>query len=664
MKRQLTLLLWTLLALTPLKSEAQINTERMMNIGRNALYFDDYVLSIQYFNMVISAKPYLHEPYFYRGLAKFYLDDYQGAREDCTKAIERNPFFPNSYQVRGLSLINLGLYAEAAADYEVAIEMEPNNNALWNNLVLCRIETEETDKADSLTDQMVKKWPKDPRCYTLKTQIWMLKADTATAEKWLDKAIDIDPYDASSLAMKSQFLMRREDYTAADSTLTKAIHLEPRNVRNIINRALCRYQMKNLRGAMADYDTALDIDPDNFIGHYNRGLLRAQVGDDNRAIEDFDFIIRIDPDDIMSIFNRAQLLDKTGDYRAAIRDYTTVIKAYPKFLHGYQLRAEARKKIGDTKGALADEDHILREQIAHRFGYSTPTSRQKNVTRKKSQVNLDDYNKLVTEDEQDSKTYESEYRGKVQNRNVEAQLLPLYALTYNFDKKAIREEYNYQQDIDKLNRQKLLPEHLLINNNDNNITEEEFHRRMASVEALRKKGNSATNSLALSIDYYILQDYENAINALDEAISQDGNSTLAFFQRGVVRAKMTAINSQSATTAPNNGIPAGQPQRMNLMMVKADLTQAIQLDPSFTLAYYNRACVEYNLGDYKAAIDDFNKAIDMKNDFPQAYYNRGLTRIAMGETDAGVTDLSKAGEQGIYTAYSLIKKYTKPKANK
>ena len=97
-----------MLALTPLKSEAQINTERMMNIGRNALYFDDYVLSIQYFNMVISAKPYLHEPYFYRGLAKFYLDDYQGAREDCSKAIERNPFFPNSYQVRGLSLINTG----------------------------------------------------------------------------------------------------------------------------------------------------------------------------------------------------------------------------------------------------------------------------------------------------------------------------------------------------------------------------------------------------------------------------------------------------------------------------------------------------------------------------------------------------------------------------
>lgn len=27
---------------------AQINTEQVLNIGRNALYFDDYILAIQY----------------------------------------------------------------------------------------------------------------------------------------------------------------------------------------------------------------------------------------------------------------------------------------------------------------------------------------------------------------------------------------------------------------------------------------------------------------------------------------------------------------------------------------------------------------------------------------------------------------------------------------
>ena len=34
---------------------AQINTERVMTIARNALYFEDYVLSIQYFNQILQG---------------------------------------------------------------------------------------------------------------------------------------------------------------------------------------------------------------------------------------------------------------------------------------------------------------------------------------------------------------------------------------------------------------------------------------------------------------------------------------------------------------------------------------------------------------------------------------------------------------------------------
>lgn len=43
---------------------AQFNTDRVMIMGRSALYYEDYVLSIQRFSLVISAKPHLAEPYF------------------------------------------------------------------------------------------------------------------------------------------------------------------------------------------------------------------------------------------------------------------------------------------------------------------------------------------------------------------------------------------------------------------------------------------------------------------------------------------------------------------------------------------------------------------------------------------------------------------------
>ena len=87
MKRYKIVLLVILASLVPHFIKAQLNTEQVMIIGRNALYFEDYVLSIQYFNKVIEARPYLHEPYFFRALAKFNLEDYSGAEEDLTASI-------------------------------------------------------------------------------------------------------------------------------------------------------------------------------------------------------------------------------------------------------------------------------------------------------------------------------------------------------------------------------------------------------------------------------------------------------------------------------------------------------------------------------------------------------------------------------------------------
>lgn len=59
---------------------AQVNAEQVLTIGRNVLSMEDYMLSIQYFNQAIKAKPYLPDPYFFRAIAKLSLDDYQGRR--------------------------------------------------------------------------------------------------------------------------------------------------------------------------------------------------------------------------------------------------------------------------------------------------------------------------------------------------------------------------------------------------------------------------------------------------------------------------------------------------------------------------------------------------------------------------------------------------------
>ena len=61
---------------------------------------------------------------------------------------------------------------------------------------------------------------------------------------------------------------------------------------------------------------------------------------------------------------------------------------------------------------------------------------------------------------------------------------------------------------------------------------------------------------------------------------------------------------------------------------------------------------------FYAGYIDYDKAIELNPDFADAYFNRGLTHIFLGNNKLGISDLSKAGELGIVSAYNVIKRFT------
>ena len=183
------------LAVLPLLVQAQFNTDRLVMIGRSALYYEDYVLSIQYFNQAISQKPWLYEPWFFRGVAKYYLDDFRGAENDCSEAIERNPYVTSAYELRGLCRINQKRYADAVLDYDRALRYDPENQGLWHNRILCLIQEKAYDRALAQIDSMTARWSKYARAYAMQAEVYLLQKDTTKAVKSLDKSLELDPYD-------------------------------------------------------------------------------------------------------------------------------------------------------------------------------------------------------------------------------------------------------------------------------------------------------------------------------------------------------------------------------------------------------------------------------------------------------------------------------------
>lgn len=649
-----------LLAVLPLK--AQLNTDGIIIIGRNALYYEDYALAIQYFNQVIDAKPYLYEPYYYRAVAKYYLGDYVGAAADCSLSIERDPFIDNCFRLRAISEVMNGDMDKASADYQLLIKRNRDDKDSWYNLVLCQTQMKRFAAADSLLDSMIVRWPRYSRCYMLKAQIALENKDTIQADTLIRRTLAINPYDVDALAAQGMLYMQHADFANAEATYDKAIIQSPKQSGFYLNRALARYRRNNLRGAMDDYDIALDIDPDNYQGHYNRGLLRMQVGENNLAIEDFNFVLLKEPHDRLALFNRATLLEKTGNYRAAADDYTTVLQDYPNFLAGYESRARCRRRYGDAKGALADERKVYIARLDDMFGQQKRRSPRK--TRKEKEQDIDDYQKMVVDNDEDNiaKFYASDYRGRIQNKDVAVEQQPVYMLTFNRAASGLSKTTVFEPFVEKLNAEKLFSRPLYLSPREGAATAEDI--RELDSEALRTQqrlvSEKRNSHLLFACAFYssCKRDYTSALSDLDQALSLDSNFVAALFLRSVVKTKQAEARQfkQSDVKSATDDASA---RSLLYMPAVADLDRAIRLNPTCAYFYYNRGCAYARMNDVKHALDDFDQAVKLNTSLAEAYYNRGLLRVETADYSQGFADLSKAGELGLYSAYSLIKHFRK-----
>ena len=75
-------------------------------------------------------------------------------------------------------------------------------------------------------------------------------------------------------------------------------------------------------------------------------------------------------------------------------------------------------------------------------------------------------------------------------------------------------------------------------------------------------------------------------------------------------------------------------------------SKAIELNPLFVEAYFDRAHVYLLMEDFDKAIDDFNRAIELNPDHAYTYVQRGRTYFDKGCDDRAIDDFRRAIELG------------------
>ena len=651
---------------------AQLNTDRITAIGRNALYFEDYVLSIQYFNQVIKLKPYLAEPYLFRAIAKIQLEDYQGALRDCDASVERNPFQPGAYYTRGFVYRQLHEFDLAEKDFTQALVFSPENKTYLLLRADARAAQKKYDLAMSDLQTLLRREPQSASLLFEKGAICLQMQDTACAVEAFTRTTELDSQNPANWSALGVVNLMQDNEDDALVQLTRAINLGSKWAGDYINRGIIFYHKHNYRGALADYDKAVSISPDDAQCYYNRGVLRQELGDYNRALEDLSQAIDLDPDRTEMRYQRGLVEMQLRQWKQARQDFDTLIACYPYFLPSYYLAAQAATAQGNSKTAFryrqqaADlennkEQLQTQQQSAPNTDVQVAEAQPQRRDRRKEFSSRTAQNQSEpTEDEQ---KYNSETRGSIQKRYTDVVNEPNITLSYYAQEQSLRRTNYYQQAVEQLNRAQLLPAPLHFTVQETPLTADmvNYHfsqisnlsQQIDQLDLLNTPRNTPTNNthaaifFARAIEFALVQDYSSAIDDCTRAANRadDDMDAVIYFCRANWRYRL--LEYQRATgelTAEAN---------MDFDIMLRDYDQVIRLQPDFSFAYYNKANILCTQRNWQAAIDNYTRAIEADNDFAEAFFNRGLTYIYIDEVEQGLADLSRAGELGIYQAYKI-----------
>lgn len=656
-----------LCSLTATRSQAQVNTDQVLRIGQNSLYLEDYVLSIQYFNQVIAAKPYLAQPYFFRAIAKLSLDDYRGAEEDASMAIQKNPFITNAYEVRGIARQNLGRHREAIEDYDRALEQLPENRGILFNKALAEEEIEDYEAAEKSFSTLLKAYPRFDNGYIGRAKLRLATGDTIAALDDINRALELNKNATNAYVMRADIaISSSKDFAKALADMDEAIKLQPQFAGFFINRAFLRYNLDDYFGAMADYDYAIQLEPLNATALFNRGLLRAEVHDNNKAIDDFSKVIGLDPDNYHALYNRALLYKDIADYKSSVADLDKVIEAFPDFSGAYFVRSESLRLMGET--AKAERDYrkslaLSRQPVENTgdegaLGNDAPETQEDVANRFTSLVTI--ANNAQVKEEYNT----AGIKGRVQDKNVIIEIEPYFTPSYYVTTTEIKEVPYYIKEIDDINATRMLRFVVMVTNHEPQLNDEEaIARHFKSIEYYNSYISTHTpraiDYFGRAMDYYTLRNYQAAIADLNKAVELAPDFTLAYFLRANARLKNADVTSIGDNNNHDDSRLRMQTTKMVNTEVMNDIDKTIELSPRMPFAHYNKGNLLVANGDFTSAISAYTKAIELKPEFGEAYYNRGYLYLKLGNREAGIADLSKAGELGIVPSYNLLKRMTR-----
>lgn len=649
MRTSLTIFILLISTLLPnQKVLAQRNVDLMLINAQQLIMSADYINAIQVCNEIITLKPFLFEPYYFRGVSKFYLEDFQGADIDLSKAIEIKPNSPRAYHYRALTRERIFDFSGSLHDFGEAIRQSPNDPQLYINRAITFLYLNQYYDAIGNCNIAIRINPTMDNTYMIRGAAKSGLDHFVEALDDYNKAIKLNKFNDNAHLRRGMIRFELEDLDGALVDFNEAIRLNPNNSFAYFNRAFVFAQQNKFDSALTDMNRVLDIDPNNSLTYFHRAMVYTELDDIDNAIDDYSRVIAISPNNLMVYFNRGNLYMQKKQFKKAINDYSEAIKIYPDMADAYANRAIARSQINQNELATVDYDMARKLKEDH---YAK--THEELIAEEEKIESLIEFEAQFFQSEKDKE--------QLQNKDIDIDLLNDYSIVWNVE----NTDGNYSDyTLKKLGSKMGI--NIKASTKNNRIPES---RALDLIDSLDQLLIDHPASIVYRYQRAVLntdiQNFNAALSDYDYIINIDGGFAPAFINKGVIESKLVLMHTAFTSSQGSSFKVEDQPEYANegydLATIQNNFTKALELLPELPYAYYNLANIYCKQLKYKQGFDYYDKAIEINPKFGEAYYNKGITMVYLGDTDNGCYYISKAGELGIEEAYSVLKRYCNKK---
>uniref|UniRef100_UPI00398E5DDC uncharacterized protein ttc6 isoform X3 n=1 Tax=Pristiophorus japonicus TaxID=55135 RepID=UPI00398E5DDC len=626
-------------------------------------------------NTAIKLEPMLLNAYWHRHFIYLLQLKTSDALDDINFVLRHNKNYADAYTSKGDIYRNKGDITMAIITYSQGLKCRPDDEVYFrrammhegnNDLLLAM---EDYRMAFTLnpkrTDAMMKHG-----LFHFENSNWHGAIQDFSA------LIKQDPDNAQARNYRGQAYAKQGMFREAIVDLSAAIHLDPNNWVAFYHRG-CLLRKIHPAQALQDFSVSVLINDEieNLDSFLHRGVLYTELNQWQAAIWDFENVLKLDRVVSLAHINLGLIfLLKMDHHYEAIRRFTNALKVEPTSTRAYVCRAEAYHKIHNLKNALKDITCAIHLQPETQYLYLLRGQYLYEMKNFQLANFCIQYSAAMNQALDSSPVQQATVQSFLKNYDKAIDSLatlektaPLIILLGKIQMKADRHEealISFQEALD-------------------------LKLKTSEIKVTNKLTESAEIHYLMGLCYTEQDKLLEAIDAFNNALKLYPKFAKAYYQRGLCRMRLHEVNCVydfhralainpklyevylsravyyamqgryfKAILSCNEALKI-QPQSLRAFLYRGalkyynksyrlavdDLTEAIMIDYTCILGYFNRAVCYHQANDLQKALKDYGIVLLLDSEKKLALktlVNRGLLYLSMGDYYNALQDFKAA----------------------